>query len=394
MGEQHKAESLSHFENLLRGVRASKGLTQGALAEAAGVTRQAIHAIEANQYLPTTAVALRLASALGCRVEDLFSLASRHQEIEGDFIGPLPVGTDRVRVKVARVGERVVVRSVASLGEVLNFTVGADGFLIGRDHPARRVLKEGARVRVQLLRDRRILDDEIVVAGCDPSVHLAGDYLSRRQGGGIVVGWTMGSAAAVEALKRQEVHIAGLHVVDERSGESNLPYLRRHLKGHDVTVVTFAAWQQGLMIKRGNPKGIHGIEDLARADVTLVNREVGAGARLLLDHRLAAAGIKTDRIKGYRRVANSHLQVARCVADGQAHAGMGVEAAARLFGLDFVPLQDERYDLVIPTAYLSTHHGLSRLLDTIVSRPFRDEIEALGGYDMRETGKVQIAGKA
>ena len=142
-------------------------------------------------------------------------------------------------------------------------------------------------------------------------------------------------------------------------------------------------------MRKGNPKGIRTIEALARKDVTLINREPGAGARLLLDHRLAAAGITTERIRGYRRVANSHLQTARCIADGQADAGMGVEAAARLFGLDFVPLQDERYDLAIPTAYLSAHPGLERLLDTIVSRPFRAEVEALGGYDMRETGKVR-----
>ena len=199
----------------------------------------------------------------------------------------------------------------------------------------------------------------------------------------------MGSAAALEALKRQEVHVAGLHVVDAKSGESNLPYLRRHLKGGDFTVVTFAEWQQGLMVPRGNPKRIREVADLARKEVAAVNRETGAGARLLLDQRLAASGMKADQVRGYGRIARSHLEVARLIADGWVDVGVGVQAVARLMDLDFIPLQEERYDLVMPSRYLTTHPGLSILLNTIVSLPFRTEVEALGGYDTRDTGKVR-----
>jgi molybdate-binding protein len=135
------------------------------------------------------------------------------------------------------------------------------------------------------------------------------------------------------------------------------------------------------------------VEDLVRRDVKIMNRERGSGARFLLDQQLAGAAITTGRVRGYQQLAKSHLEVARAIAEGRGDAGMGVQAAASLLGLDFVPLQDERYDLVIPTAYLSAHHGVSRLLETIVSRPFRAEVEALGGYDMRETGKVQVLGK-
>ena len=389
MGIKHQAEQSSHFENRLKNLRTQRGLSQGELAEQAGITRQAVYAIEAGQYLPTTMVALRLASALGCTVEDLFSLVSTGAVVEGDLVGNLPAGANRTRVKVANVGGRVVVHPVALLGDVLNFTVGADGLLLGPAVSSRRSAKRINRVRVRLLRDRRTVNEEVVVAGCDPAIYLADEHLRRRREGGTVVGWTMGSAAAVEALKRQEVHVAGLHVVDERSGESNLPYLHRHLKGHDVTVVTFASWQQGLMVKKGNPKHIRGIEDLSRKDVTLINREDGAGARLLLDQRLAKLGMSSKRLRGYQRCAASHLEVARLIAEGQADAGIGAQSAASLLGLEFIPLQDERYDLVIPTRFLSTHAGLSHLLDTIVSRPFRTEMEALGGYDTRETGKVQ-----
>lgn len=393
MSEKNKAESLSHFENRLKAVRTAKGLSQGELARQSGITRQAIYAIEAGQYLPTTAVALRLAGTLNCRVEDLFSLVSTGEVIEGELIGgrgTVPSGSPPVRVKVARVGGRVVVRPVATLGDVLNFTIPADGLLTGPVASGRRTSGAGERVRVRLLRDRRVIDDAIVVAGCDPAIFLAGEYFRHRQSRTSVVEWTMGSVAALEALQRGEVHVAGLHLVDAKSGESNLPYLRRHLKGDHYTVVTFAAWEQGLLVKRGNPKTLREVADLGRKDVTTINREAGAGARLLLDRRLAAAGVRPNQVHGYQQFAGSHLQVARAIAEGRADAGIGVRSAARLQGLDFIPLQEERYDLVIPTSYLETHSSLSALLDAIVSRPFRTEIEALGGYDMREAGKVQV----
>jgi molybdopterin molybdotransferase/putative molybdopterin biosynthesis protein len=291
-------------------------------------------------------------------------------------------------VKVAHVGKRMVVRAVSELGGVLNFSVPADGLLVG-SVLGRKSQKGLNRVQVELLRDRRLVEEEIVVAGCDPAIFLVGEYLRRRQDKASVVGWTMGSAAALDAVKRGEVHMAGIHVQDAKSGEWNLPYLRRHLNVQGFTVVTFAGWEAGLIVKHGNPKSIRDVEDLARKGVQVVNREEGAGARFLLDRRLVTASIKPHQVKGYERLAGSHLEVARCVADGMADVGMGMRSAARLLNLDFIPLQEERYDLVIPTDHLTDHPILSMFLDTIVSRPFRTEIEALGGYDMRETGKVR-----
>lgn len=387
MSEKSRAEPVSNIENRLRSLRSAKGLSQNDLAGMAGVTRQAIYAIEANQYLPTTAVALRLAGALGCRVEDLFSLVSSGEIIEGELLGELPHGSTRTRVKIARVGQRLLMRPVATLGDVLNFTIPADGLIIGSGS-LRRGKKAGNFVRVELIRDRRLIEEEIVVAGCDPAIFLAGEHLRRRQERSSVLEWTMGSGAAIEALKRGEVHVAGLHIVDPKSGESNVPYLRRHLRGGDFTAITFAAWEQGLMVRRGNPKGIRDMADLVRKDVEMVNREEGAGARALLDQQLAAAGIQSLKVKGYGTFAASHLEVAQRIARGQSDVGMGVGSAARLLGLDFLPLQHERYDLVMPTTYLTSHPGLAMFLETIVSRPFRSEIDALGGYDTRETGKI------
>jgi molybdate-binding protein len=204
------------------------------------------------------------------------------------------------------------------------------------------------------------------------------------------VGWTLGSAAAIEALKRGEVHLAGLHVVDPKSGESNLPYLRKHLAAGGFTVVTFASWEEGLMVQPVNPKHIRSVADLVRKGIVLVNREQGSGARSLLDQKLNEAGISAHQlINGYERIVGSHLGVARFVATGQADVGVGVRSVARLLGLDFLPLQEARYDLVVPTAYLTDHPSLAPFMDTLVSRQFRSEIEALGGYDTRETGKLQ-----
>lgn len=392
MGEKHKAEHPDNIENRLRRLRMARGWSQGQLADAAQITRQAVCAIEANQYLPTTAVALRLAGALHCKVEDLFSLISTGDLIEGDLVRPnlsQRGSLSRARVKVALVGDRFVVRPMSALGEILNYTVPADGLIVDQGS-VRRGDKASARVKVRLLRDRREVEQEIAVAGCDPAIFLAGEYLRRRENNVTVVGWSMGSAAAVEAVKAGEVHVAGLHVVDAKTGESNLPFLRKHLKEDSFTVVTFATWEEGWIVAAGNPKGFRDVADLDRKDIILINRETGAGARMLLDRKLSQTGIKADKVKGYDHAAMSHFEVARTVAEGQADVGIGVRSAALVLGLDFIPLQVERYDLVIPTKLLKANRGLERLLDTIVSRPFRTDIEALGGYDTSQTGKVQL----
>ena len=375
------------ISNHLRSFRTRRGLSQSELATRAGITRQAVSSIESNIYLPTTGVALQLASALACRVEDLFSLATADDMIEGSFIGHIPRGEAEgapIRVKVSTVGKRTIVRPINDLGEQFSFAVPADGYVTDTDGKL-----PGARVRVALSRDREAIQQEISVAGCDPAIFLAGEHLRRQKDQTTVVGWSMGSMAALHALQRHEVHVAGLHLYDPVTGESNLPFLRRTLKGAGYSVVTFATWEEGFLVRPGNPKSLRTAADLADASVTLVNREEGSGARLLLDQRLRAAGIASTHIRGYDKTVPSHFEVARAVAGHQADVGIGVRSAARHFELDFVPLQAARYDLVVPTSYLKSHPTLAHLFETLASRAFRNEIEALGGYDTRETGKVQ-----
>ncbi|MDZ4732760.1 MAG: substrate-binding domain-containing protein [Nitrospirota bacterium] len=386
MGQANRAESVEHFQNHLKDLRLAQGLSQGGLAKQSGITRQAVSAIESHLYLPTTAVALRLAASLNCRVEDLFSLVEAPDVLTGKLIGHFPRRDERistVRVKVARVGTHMVVRPVTELGGVLSHTVPADGYVTDVHGQV-----SGAMVRVNLSRDRQAIEQEISVAGCDPAIFLAGAHMRQRKDQTSVVGWTMGSTAALQALQQGEVHVAGLHLVDPTTGESNLPFLRRALKGSNYDVVTFATWEEGFLVRPGNPKSIHAAADVADPLVTLVNREEGAGARLLLDQRLSASGINSNQVKGYGTVVASHFEIARAIASRQADVGIGIRSAAQLFGLDFVPLQAARYDLVVPKAYLKSHPTLTHLFDTIVSRSFRNEIEALGGYDTSETGTL------
>jgi molybdate-binding protein/DNA-binding XRE family transcriptional regulator len=375
------------FSNHLKSLRIQRGFSQGELAVRAGITRQAVSSIESNLYLPTTGVALHLASALACRVEDLFNLRTDEDIVEGKLVGHLPQSDTKalpIRVKVSTVGSKTVVRPVTGLGEVLSFTVPADGYVV---EPHGQT--SGAMVRVKLSRDRQAIEQAISVAGCDPAIFLAGEHMRRRKDQTSLVGWTMGSMAALRALQQGEVHVAGLHLFDPATGESNLPFLRRALKSSNYEIVTFATWEEGLLVRAGNPKSLRAVSDIADPSITLVNREEGAGARLLLDQRLRVTGINYHQVRGYDTIVASHFEIARAIANGQADVGIGIRSAAQLFGLDFIPLQVARYDLVVPKPYLKSHPTLTHLFETLVSRPFRNEIEALGGYDTSETGKLQ-----
>jgi molybdate-binding protein/DNA-binding XRE family transcriptional regulator len=364
-----------------------RGLSQKALAQQAGLTRQALYSIESNRYLPSTEITLRLARVLNCGVEDLFRLEPGNEIVEADLLGSIPESHYPVRANIARVGERLIVQPVVATRDLFNVMVPADGLILSPITPKRKG-RPALKVPIELLHDRQMIEEAIVVAGCDPAMYLAGEHFRRYREGASVIGLTLGSVAAIQALKREEVHMAGLHLVDHRSGQSNMPYLKKHLNMDRFTVIRFARWEQGLIVGHANPKRILRIEDLARRGVHVVNREIGSGARELLDGQLKQANLNAKHIKGYDAEVSSHLEVARAIVEGNADAGIGVRSAARLFGLDFLPLREEHYDFVIPTTYLKSHPKLSRFLDTLVSRAFRKEMEALGGYDMKDIGKV------
>jgi putative molybdopterin biosynthesis protein len=184
------------------------------------------------------------------------------------------------------------------------------------------------------------------------------------------------------------VGLAGSHLLDEESGEYNLPVLRRLFVGFPLCLVTLAEREQGLILPRGNPRRIGGYADLVRPGVRFVNRQPGSGTRSLLDHSLRRLAVNSAEIQGYERVVSTHLAVAAAVAEGSADAGLGIQAAARAFDLDFLLLARERYDLVLAAADRDCS-PVAELLAVLGSPRFRAVVGQIGGYDTARTGEEQ-----
>lgn len=201
----------------------------------------------------------------------------------------------------------------------------------------------------------------------------------------------VGSMGGLTALKNNAALFAGCHLFDPETSDFNFPFLRKHLPGMDLTVVNLAIRHQGLMVAKGNPKNIQTVQDLARPEVAFINRQRGAGTRILLDHHLSVAGIAPASVRGYDREEYTHMAVAVNVLTGAADCGLGIFAAAKALDLDFVPLARERYDLVFPTAYLDDPR-IQTLLANINTAQFQQRMEALGGYETKLTGRVMAPG--
>jgi molybdate-binding protein/DNA-binding XRE family transcriptional regulator len=371
--------SSGSLDVLLRAARTQARLSQGDLAAQAGVTRQAISAIESGKVVPTMGVALRLARALGRRVDELFRLVDELPTVTADLIGE---GAPRrasqpTRVQVANVQGRLVARPLTGPAGAILSLPRANGVL-------RQPAGTGGSARVELFTNPDQLDRTVVAVGCDPAMGLLADHLRRRHPT-MELAWHGGnSLSALEAVARGEAHLAGSHLLDPASGEYNAPFARR-LLGDDVGLVTFAVWEQGLMVAAGNPKGIGQVADLARPDLRIANREPGSGARALLDSELARFGLPSGSLAGYGAEVRSHLAAAEAVAAGLANAAVGVRAAAQALELGFLPLARERYDLAIPARFLELP-AIQALLETLSSPLFRLEVEALGGYDVTPMG--------
>ena len=227
----------------------------------------------------------------------------------------------------------------------------------------------------------------VAIGSHDLVLDLLAGHLRLRTPPVPMVSTHVGSLGGLMALARGEAHLAGCHLLNEETGQYNLPYVKRVLPGQHVVLVNLAQRIQGLMIPRGNPKGIRGVEDLARPDVTFVNRQWGSGTRMLLERRLQEAGVAPEQVKGYGHEENTHLAVATAVAGGAADVGLGILSAARALELDFLPLGKEQYDLAIPRQHYES--ALLRPLLEIISDPsFRRVVEAMGGYDVALMGKV------
>lgn len=296
-----------------------------------------------------------------------------------------PGQTEFVRLKIGRINDQFVAAPLSRGAGLLSSVARADGLLV--IPPMVEELEEGASVSIELLKPLSQVEKTLLAVGShDMALDILADLYHRLYPDGWLSSAHVGSTGGLLALRRGEAHLAGIHLLDPDTGEYNRPYLTRYLPDKDVALLRLAGREQGLMVHKGNPKGIKSIADLARPDVTFVNRQRGAGTRILLDLELKKAGISLEQVKGYEREVYTHLAAAAEVQAGGADAALGIYSAAKAMGLDFISLTLERYDLAIPREFLSLPE-MQKLMECIQSVEFKKSIMSLGGYDVSETGQ-------
>ncbi len=358
----------------LRLARQARGFSQQQLAGMAGVSRQAVSAVEAGHSDPSLRVALALAQALGMTVEELFGPVDLVQPVSAIPVAPLAGG--QARVALAPVGDQFValpLRGDASVG--LGF-VPAGGLTVSA--------AVGRTVAVRPIGPPR---PTLVVAGCDPALPLLATPLGLLDPPVAFAWWPCGSGEALRLAAAGLVHAAGVHLRDAEGGYNATA--ARELPG-GAEVVGFTAWREGLLLRPELAGTITGLDGIVKHQLRLVNREPGAEARRLLDRERERLGLDAAQLPGYDTRAGGHLQVASAVAAGLADAGVASEPAAQAYGLDFVPLADERFDLVLPGAHLGSRE-VQGLVKVLTSPWLLAQLASLPGYDAAACGE-RVAG--
>lgn len=367
------------IENRLAQVRASRGIAAAELARRVNVSRQTIYAIEAGTYVPNTEVALRLARELEVSLEDLFSLRGASP------LSPAPVMAEILSSSPPVAGQPVRVSHIGARWVGVPVT-STPFFIPEADGVVRRPSRGKGRAGLMVFAKEEAAHKRLLLAGCDPATSLVSSMVERISGIEIVAA-PASSRLSLEWLKEGKVHIAGTHLEDPGSGEFNVPFAREHFPGEELLIVTFAHWEEGLVVAAGNPKAIRTTEDLGRRGVRLINREPGSGSRALLDHLLAQAGLTAAQVRGYERIAPGHLPAACQVASGAADVCLATLPAARTFGLGFVPLRSARYDLVMRKR-TGDLPAVKAFLDVLQRSALRRKLEVLAGYDTSRTGSI------
>jgi len=291
-----------------------------------------------------------------------------------------------LRVKMGRIDDRIVAVPLPRGAGSITTLTRADGIIriptdsegVGTEETA----------RAELLRPLKEIEGTLIIIGShDNTLDLLGDFLRRRDFSLSLSSANVGSLGGLLTLKRGFSHLAGSHLLDTETGEYNVSYIKKHLAGLPLRLVNLVTREQGFIVPPGNPKGVKDVSDLTRGDVVMVNRQAGAGTRILLDYYLARAGIEPGRIQGYEREEYTHMAVAVDVLSGRADVGLGIYAAAHALGLDFVPMTTERYDLVIPERFWEDKK-IQILLEVIESDDFKNAVSRLGGYGVEQTGRI------
>jgi putative molybdopterin biosynthesis protein len=290
-----------------------------------------------------------------------------------------------LRVKLGQVGNRVVATPLPRGAGCITSITEADGIIRIPNHI--EGLKDHETATAELLRPHFAVRHTIVIVGShDNTLDVLADKIKANYNHLTVSSSHVGSMGGLMAIKRGVCHLAGSHLLDAEDGSYNVSYVQKYLSGIDVRLVNLVYRDQGLIVRRGNPKDIKGIEDLARSDISIINRQAGSGTRILLDYRLNQIGINPAEIIGYQHEEFTHMAVAVAVLSGTVDTGLGIYAAAKALDLDFIPVVTEQYDLIIPMAHFETEN-IQLMLETINTREFKHCVEELGGYSTEKTGE-------
>jgi molybdate-binding protein/DNA-binding XRE family transcriptional regulator len=362
---------MAEIQSNLAKLRRERGFSVSHLTTVAGVTRQTIHAIETGSFVPNTAVALKLARAFNVSVEDLFALpADESPKRRSEQVLFLPGSDAPVAgqpVQLCRVDNQLIASAPSPWHP---FLPAADAAVAERGTRA-------GKAKLDIFDAESKFENRILVAGCDPALSVLARY-AQAAGSELVLAHR-NSSQSLELLKAGHAHVAGTHFRD------NVPMVQTLFPKTSVAMISLAVWEQGIITAASNPKSIRGIEDFARPDVRIINREEGSGSRALLDAQLKKAGIKASAVQGYGTSAQGHLPAAWHVYTGTADCCIATHAAARMFGLHFTPLALERYDFAVRKQSLDLPR-MQNLFDILYRANFRRELEGLAGYDTRVAG--------
>jgi putative molybdopterin biosynthesis protein len=293
-----------------------------------------------------------------------------------------------LRVKIGKVRNKLVATPLPRGSGTITSLTEADG-IVRIDEETEGINTDNV-VKAELFKSFKTITNTVMVVGShDNSLNVLADELKRINTKMTLSSSNVGSIGGLIAIKKGMCHISGLHLLDAKTGNYNIPYVKKYLPDDNIKLVNLVMRVQGIMIPKENPKNIIGIEDFIRDDITFINRQKGSGTRILLDYKLSELGIPAKNIKGYFREEFTHMEVAMAIANGSADATLGIYAASKALDLSFIPIVKEQYDLAIHEEIFYSKN-IQTILKTIKSKSFKNRVNALGGYDTKNTGKIII----
>ena len=290
----------------------------------------------------------------------------------------------KVPVCMGYVGEKLI--AVPIIAETLDYSEDkkVSGYIDFPEDVER--IPAGSSVKV-ILRDsmEQIKNTLLFIGSHDPLVDEISKILVQRNSKYILSSAHVGSMGGIQAIRRGEAHLAGIHLLNEKDGSYNQSFVTKYFPNGEASLIECVGRTQGIMVAQKNPKNITNISSLCNPDIRYVNRQKGSGTRILFDYLCKKEGIATDSINGYPHEEFTHNDVAKLIAKGEADAGMGVHAAAKLYDLDFIPIYSEQYDLLIPDT-MKNHPGIIEIIDILKSEEFAEKAAMLGGYTLNKPG--------